>query len=132
MATRRELTKKYATSYQHASKKQKGQMLDELCHATGWSRSNARRAIRDALARTGPASAKRRKQRARKYSFDALEVLIKVWSVGGEPCGKYLAPVMEDTLERLVRFNELGEVKDRLTEMVYDEVVSMSAATIDR
>ena len=132
MATRRELTKKYARTYQQASKKQKGQMLDELCHATEWSRSNARRAIRDALSRTGPASARRRKPRARKYSFDALEVLTKVWTLAGEPCGKYLAPVMADTLERLVRFKELGDVKHRLTDSVRDEAASMSAATIDR
>jgi hypothetical protein len=40
MATRRDLTKK-----------EKSRMLDELCAATGWSRVNARRAIRQAAAR---------------------------------------------------------------------------------
>ena len=55
MATRRELTKAYAREYQRASKKAKGVMLDELCAATGWSRVNARRAIRQAPDRKGRA-----------------------------------------------------------------------------
>jgi hypothetical protein len=36
-------------------------MLDELCAATGWSRVNARRAIRQAASRKGPARAVTRK-----------------------------------------------------------------------
>ena len=43
MATRRDLTKRYAETYQESTKKVKGLMLDELCAATGWSRVNARR-----------------------------------------------------------------------------------------
>jgi hypothetical protein len=92
MATRRDLTKKYAKAYQQAAKKDKGRMLDELCAVTGWSRVNARRAIRQASARQGPASAKKRKPRARKYSYDALVVLIEMWSLVGEPCGKISCP----------------------------------------
>ena len=132
MATRRDLTKAYALDYQRASKKDKGRMLDELCSATGWSRVNARRAIRRAGQRKGPARAPGRRPRARKYSYDALVVLIEVWTLAGEPCGKYLAAVMADLLERLVRFNELGRVADRATPEVLAELRSMSGATIDR
>ncbi|MDR1431845.1 MAG: integrase, partial [Propionibacteriaceae bacterium] len=132
MATRRDLTKKYAREYQRAGKKEKGQMLGELCAATGWSRANARRAISKASARTGPASAARRKPRERKYSYDALQVLKEVWKLSGEPCGKYLAAAMEDLLARLIRFRELGKVGTRLTPEVLLEVRSMSGSTIDR
>ena len=132
MATRRDLTKAYAREYQRAGKKAKGVMLDELCAATGWSRVNARRAIRQAANRKGPAGQVKRKPRQRKYSYDALKVLEQVWTLDGEPCGKYLAPVMDDTLERLVRFRELGKVADRITEDVLAEVRAMSPATIDR
>jgi len=132
MATRRDLTKKYAKTYQAATKTEKGRLLTELCATTGWSRVNARRAIRRAGSRVGPASAPTRKPRGRKYSYDALTVLIEVWSLAGEPCGKYLAPVMADTLERLIRFKELKRVKARLTGKVIAEVKAMSAATIDR
>jgi hypothetical protein len=132
MATRRDLTKAYAREYQRAGKKAKGAMLDELCAATGWSRVNARRAIREAATRKGRAGAQPRKPRPRKYSYDALKVLEQVWTLDGEPCGKYLAPVMDDTLERLLRFRELGKVADRLRDEVLAELRAMSPATIDR
>jgi transposase InsO family protein len=132
MAARREITKKYAREYATASKKVKGRMLDELCAVTGWSRDNARRAIANASKRRGPARARARKTRGRKYSYDALKVLIRVWTLSGEPCGKYLAAMMDDALERLARHGELGGVAGRLTDEVWDELVSMSPATIDR
>ena len=132
MATRRDLTKAYAKEYGRASKKVKGRMLDELCATTGWSRVNARRAIRVAVTRKGPAWAVTRKPRPKKYSYDALVVLIEVWTLVGQPCGKYLAAVMTDLLERLVRFKELGKVQDRTTPEVLSELVAMSGATIDR
>jgi hypothetical protein len=132
MATRRDLTKKYAREYSRASKKDKGAMLDELCKVTGWSRVNARRAIRQVSTRSGPADAAKRKTRPRKYSYGALKVLQEVWTLAGEPCGKYLAAVMGDLLARLVRFNELGRVSERVTDGVLDELRVMSGATIDR
>ena len=61
MAARREITKKYAKAYGQASKKEKGRLLDQLCGAIGWSRDNARRALRTAGQRKGPASAQKRK-----------------------------------------------------------------------
>lgn len=132
LATRREITKNFAREYAKAGKVDKGRLLDELVHATGWTRDHARRAIRTANARTGPARDQQRKPRARKYSYDALLVLQEVWRLSGQPSGKYLAAVMDDTLERLVRFGELGRVQPRVTPEVLYELRSMSAATIDR
>lgn len=132
MAARREITKKYAREYMRADKAGKGRLLDELVHATGWTRDHARRAIRTADARKGAAGKAPRKSRPRKFSYDALVVLQEVWRLSGQPSGKYLAAVMDDTLERLVRFRELGKVANRVTPEVLDEVRSMSAATIDR
>lgn len=132
MAARREITKKYAAEYGRTDKAGKSRMLDELTSVTGWTRDHARRAIRTAAKRRGPASAVKRRPRPRKYSYDALKVLQEVWLLAGQPSGKYLAAVMGDTLERLVRFGELRRVADRVTDRVIDEVASMSAATIDR
>lgn len=132
MATRRELTKAYVRDYQRAGKKAKGVLLDELCAATGWSRVNARRAIREAGKRKGRAGRVQRKPRERKFSYDALKVLEAVWTLTGEPCGKYLEPIMDDALERLLRFGELGKVADRIGDDVLAEVGAMSPATIDR
>ena len=132
MAARREITKKYAKAYGQASKKQKGRLLDELCSATGWSRDNARRAIRNAATRRGRASGQKRTPRGRGYSYDALKVLIEVWSLAGQPSGKYLHPVLADHLNLLEHHGELTRVAHRLTPSVRTEVLSMCPATIDR
>lgn len=132
MTARREITKKYARQYAKAGKADKGALLDALVATTGWTRDHARRAIRVASQRQGPARAVVRKPRPRKYSYDAVVVLQEVWRLSGQPSGKYLAAVMDDTLERLTRFRELGKVAPRATPEVLQEVQAMSAATIDR
>lgn len=132
MAARREITKKYAREYGRAGKADKSRMLDELTSVTGWTRDHARRAVRVASKRRGAAREVKRRPRPRKYSYDALKVLQEVWRLAGQPSGKYLAAVMADTVERLVRFGELGKVADRVSDQVLDELLSMSAATIDR
>ena len=132
MAARRELTKKFAREYARAGKTGKGEILDALVASTGWTRDHARRAIRAANQRKGAARDQQRKPRPRKYSYDALIVLQEVWRLSGQPSGKYLAAIMDDTLERLVRFRELGKVAPRITPGVLDELRQMSPATIDR
>ena len=132
MAARREITKRFARQYARAGKADKGALLDALTAATGWTRDHARRAIRQAAARTGAARDQQRKPRGRKYSYDALVVLQEVWRLAGQPSGKYLAVVMGDTLDRLVAFRELGKVADRVTPDVLAELRAMSPATIDR
>jgi len=132
MAARYEITKKYARKYAKASNPEKTRLLDALVETTGWHRDHARRAIRTASNRVGAARDQKRKPRPRKYSYDALVVLQEVWRLSGQPSGKYLAAIMDDTLERLVRYHELGKVKERVSETVLDELRAMSAATIDR
>ncbi len=132
MAARREITKKLACEYAKASKAGKGEVLDALVATTGWTRDHARRAIRRASQRVGSAQSLQRRPRPRKYSYDALVVLQEVWRLAGQPSGKYLAAAMDDTLERLLRFGELGKVQPRATPAVLAEVRAMSAATIDR
>ncbi len=132
MASRRDVTKKFAREYAKADRAEKSRILDALVASTGWTRDHARRAIRAAATRKGAARDQQRKPRPRKYSYDALMVLQEVWRLAGQPSGKYLAVVMEDTLCRLVRDRELGKVADRVSDTVIDELRSMSAATIDR
>lgn len=55
MAARREITKKFAREYVKADKAGKGEVLDALVAATGWTRDHARRTIRTALQRKGAA-----------------------------------------------------------------------------
>lgn len=46
MATRIEVTRKYARTYMAASKKQKGAILDTVVEITGWYRDHARQELR--------------------------------------------------------------------------------------
>src|SRR5665811_204300 len=64
--------------------------------------------------------------------YDTLKVLIEVWTLIGEPCGKYLAPIMASTMAQLEVFGELGKVADRLNARVREQLLTMSPATIDR
>lgn len=136
MASRAEVTTKYAKAYAKASKKDKGRVLDQVVEVTGWSRDNARRRLVAAAMR--PPGAGRqvakpsRRPRAPKYSYDTLKVLQRVWAASGGQCGKYLAASMALQLDGLERHGELGDGVDRYSPAVREELLSMSAASIDR
>ena len=136
MASRAEVTTRYAKAYVGAGKADKGRVLDQVVEVTGWSRDNARRRLTGAVKR--PPGGGRvvavvaRKPRASKYSYDALKVLQRVWAVSGGQCGKYLAASMRTQLDALERHGELVGGADRYSPAVRAELLSMSAATIDR
>lgn len=131
MVARAEITRKFARAYGRASKKERGRLLDEVVAVTGWSRDNARRRLA-AAAKPGPRRVASRKPRARKFSYDATKVLQRVWAVSGGQCGKYLAASMPHLLDALERHGELVEGRQRYSDQVRRELLSMSAATIDR
>jgi hypothetical protein len=136
MASRAEVTTKYARAYVKASKRVKGLILDQVMSVTGWSRDNARRRLAEAAKRppgTGRRVAVRpRKPRTPKYSYDALKVLQKVWAASGGQCGKYLAASMVLQLDGLQRHGALVFGRDRYSPAVRRELLAMSAASIDR
>lgn len=136
MATRADVTSRYAKAYAKASKKDKGRVLDEVVGVTGWSRDNARRRL-TAAARTSPGAGRQvavvpRRQRASKYSYDARRVLQQVWAASGGQCGKYLAVAMATLLAGLERHGELIDGQGRYSPAVRGELLAMSPATIDR
>lgn len=130
MSARAEITAKYARAFRSASKQDKGRLLDEVVAVTGWSRDNARRRLREA-AKPRAVTPKPR-QRARKYSYDALRTLQRVWAISGGECGKYLAVAMPSLVGALERHGELVVGSARYSLEVRAELVAMSAATIDR
>ena len=136
MTSRAEVTTRYARSFRAADKRTKGRILDEVVSVTGWSRDNARRRLTSA-AQSPPGAGRSvttrpRKQRSTKFSYDALKVLQRVWAASGGQCGKYLAASMRTQLDALERHGELVDGVDRYSSVVRAELLSMSAATIDR
>lgn len=87
-----------------------------------------------------------RTPRGRGYSYDALLVLRQVWAASGGQCRKYLRASTRIQLDLLEAHGELsrdigqGEAPDgppdgdlgRYDEEVRAELLTMSAATIDR
>ncbi len=136
MASRAEITTRYAKAYVRASRMDKGRVLDQLVAVTGWSRDNARRRLVAAASQPpgkGRAVAKRpRKPRSPKYSRDAVKVLQRVWAASGGQCGRYLAVSMAIQLDGLERHGELVDGQDRYSRSVREELLSMSSASIDR
>ena len=131
MASRADITRKYALAYARASKKDKGTLLDEVCAVTGWSRDNARRRLAQARKPRSVGKSKR-KPRSRKYSYDAVKVLQQVWAATGGQCGKYLSASMALQLDLLEAHGELVGGAGRYSAEVRAELLDMSAATIDR
>lgn len=136
MVSRAEITTRYAKAYVKASKKGRGLILDQVMSVTGWSRDNARRRLAEAAKRppgSGRSVAARpRKPRSPKYSYDALKVLQRVWAASGGQCGKYLAASMALQLDGLERHGELEFGRDFYSPKVREELLAMSAASIDR
>jgi hypothetical protein len=136
MTSRAEVTTRYARAYVRASKKDRGKVLDEVVSVTGWSRDNARRRL-VAAAKQPPGGGRQvarraRKPRSPKYSYDAMKVLQRVWAASGGQCGKYLAASMRIQLDGLERHGELLDGVDRYSPAVREELLTMSAASIDR
>src|SRR5664279_140405 len=136
MTSRAEVTTRYARSFRAADKRTKGRILDEVVSVTGWSRDNARRRLTSA-AQSPPGAGRSvttrpRKQRAAKFSYDALKVLQRVWAASGGQCGKYLAASMRMQLDGLERHGELVDGVGRYSMAVREELLAMSAASIDR
>lgn len=124
MTERRAITEAAAKRYQLASKGVKGRILDELCANTGWHRSHARKALKQALV---PRIVARRSPRPVKYGPEVIAALTVCWQVLEMPAGKRLAPMLGELVAVLRRFGELT-----ITEDTAALLTSMSAATIDR
>ncbi|MDR3107894.1 MAG: integrase, partial [Bifidobacteriaceae bacterium] len=114
MRARAEVTKKYATAYAKAPRQVKSQILDDVCSVTDWSRANARRRL-TAKAAQPPRKAKTAapRPRPRKYSYDALKVLQRVWAVSGGQCGKYLAAAMPGLVANMEAHGRLKDGEGR-------------------
>ena len=132
MAARFEITKKYAAAYAAAPKKGKSQILDQVVEVTGWNRDHARQQLRARLrqplgrAQATIAVIDRRHSKPRKYSYDALRVLQRVWSTSGGICGKYLAASMPGWLDAMEAEGDLVAGQDRYSPGVRAELESMS------
>ncbi len=131
MTAKHEITRKFALAFAGAAKRDKSRLLNEVCAITGWSRANARRQL-TAAGKPRRVGKKTRTPRARKYSDASVQVLQKVWAWTGGMSGKYLAVSMRLTLDLLEAHGECVIDRADYSTHVRQELLSMSAATMDR
>lgn len=126
MATKHQITLRFRDEYAKASKKDKGVILDRMCETLGIGRSTARRRLA-AASREGSAE-RRRAERPCRYSDRSRQLPREVWMLMDMPCGKYLKAMLPQWLPVLRACGELDDYGGD----VFDELMAMSAATVDR
>jgi len=137
MKERKRIAEATAGRYRQAGKKEKGAILNEFVELSGFARSYAALVLRN----QGRVVQVNRKLRVRgdvgkklprpgrgpTYDGQTVKVLVQVWRIMDYICGKRLAPVLGELVERLLRHNEL-----RCDAASSQKLGRMSAATIDR
>ena len=133
MATRIEVAKRLKGAYHQARKSEKSGILNHFCQSTGLGRSTARRYLNSlTLGSKNIIRIDRRRSRSSKYSAAAREKLIWLWRIMCMPCGKYLVADLPGWIVSLETHGELVLGQNGWTEEVRKELLSMSAATVDR
>ena len=137
MKERKRLAEATAGRYRQARKKEKKTILNEFVAATGFARSYAAQVLRNQgrvvqvkpklRVRGDVGKRLQRPGRGPTYDAETVKVLVQVWRLMDYICGKRLAPILGEIVERLQRHNEL-----RCDAATVKKLARMSAATIDR
>jgi len=135
MQQRQAVVAKVAGRYQRSRKKEKSLILSELVELTEYSRTYARRVLRQHGQRLQPGKqslivdVRLRVPRGRASCYDekVKAALLKIWKVMDYICGKRMQPALAEMVLVLERHNELH--CDRSTRA---KLLRVSAATIDR
>lgn len=110
--------------YLVANRAGKRRILDEFCATTRYHRKAAIRLLR----RIPDDAAPRRPGRRPVYQTpEVVSALLLAWEASGFVCGKYLAAVMGELVDKLESCGEL-----LLSSDLRSKLLAMSAATIDR
>jgi hypothetical protein len=124
-ASRHDVVRALAPRYAHVSKREKGQILDQLCEVTGPTRKYALTLLKDP---PDEPVVKRTRRRSPSYGPAEVELLRLCWLVTDGICSKRLSPFLPELLQRLRRRQALRQ----FPVAVQTRVAGMSAATIDR
>lgn len=130
MSEKKSVAAEFHKQYRKASKKRKNEILNELTMLTGYNRSYAARILRgNSSKRTTKRKSEKQERRGRKrrYGYNLLVPLCKVWQVFDYACGKRVHAGMKDMLGALLRFDELTCSEEEIMQLSM-----MSASTIDR
>ena len=126
MPSRREYLKKVKKRYLKADKKQKAQMLDELCANTGYVRKYAIRRLSPKITLSEPSGFSRQKRKKCTYSARDIYWLFKIWEIMDHLCGQLLQPVLAEMIDKLIAHKELA-----IPASTIEKLKHISSTTID-
>jgi hypothetical protein len=106
-ASRHDLVRALALRYGHVGKHEKGQILDQVCDVTGYTRKYALTLLTDPP--PDEPRVKRTRRRLPSYGAAEVELLRLCWLVTDGICSKRLAPFLPELLDRLRRRQALRE-----------------------
>jgi len=119
----REYVEAVRERYLLASRKEKGEILDEFTKVTGRHRKAAIRLIRHSVhTRVG-----KKRGRPRQYGAAVVRALRVAWEATDRLCSKRLRPFLPDLIDVLKRYGETT-----MSAEVEAQLCQMSPATIDR
>ena len=121
--SKRELLVQVAPRYREAGHVQKSVILDEFIAATGYARKYAIRLLSKPIAAPGPI----KRPRARRYGPAVQDALGIAWAAANFICAKRLVPFLPSLVRSLEAHGHLD-----LSDEVRDQLLSVSAATVDR
>jgi len=122
--TRKEMLPRMRERYLRRGKKGKKVMIDDLCDQCNYSRKHAIKLL-NAKAGWG-GDPQKRKGRPPRYGKDTEKIVLKLWQVSEQPCGKRLKAMVPLWLPYYEKM--YGQLK----ESIQEQVLSISAAQIDR
>lgn len=100
------------------TKSEKGLFLDQFCFTTGLDRKHAIKQVRK---RSLPA----KRGHPRRYDMNSRKLLVEIWRLTDQLCGKLLHAVASRWLESLKRRGAVDPAAEK-------QVLAMSASTMDR
>lgn len=110
---------------QAASKKERGQILDEYCRNTGQERKYAIKKFRYKAGIKPEGS--QRKARKEYYDGRVKSALTTLWKIFDYPCGARLEPLLKDEAQKL---RALGEIM--CTDETMAKLLEITSSTIDK
>lgn len=141
MKERKAVTNELATRYQKATKTERGQMLREFIHLTGYCRCYASYLLHNwgthhirvvdgerVEVVLGFTQRQQRRTRPRRYDQSIVAILTNIWSIADGLCGKRLRAFIDTALPVLERCGELLLPDDETRR----KLLTISPATIDR
>ncbi len=108
--------------YKNASEESKTKILDELCHICGYKRKYAIWKLNQMPLKEEPRSHTKRK---RKYDYEVLEIVEKVWKKAGYPWSVRLKEILRLWFPWIKKHYQV-------TAEVEEKLFDISASTIDR